>query len=260
MLKISLIGAGNVATCMAMQFSKNQSILIKEIYSQKIENASSLTKKIAQGTPINTLDFEKSEADIIIVAIKDDAIKTIINQLKLKKDTIIVHTSGSQSLSILENKSNNIGVFYPLQTFSKEKTVDFKKVNICIESNNEFVEKNLLILSQALEANSYFISSNQRQTLHIAAVFSCNFVNHLWTLSQLYLEKNNINFELLTPLLNETLEKALSIAPKNAQTGPAQRNDFKIIEKHLALLKENENMQNIYQLLTQSIIELKNKE
>ncbi|TAE48458.1 MAG: hypothetical protein EAY69_05060 [Cytophagales bacterium] len=99
MLKISLIGAGNVATHLAMQFSKNQSILIKEVYSQKIENASSLTKKIAQGTPINTLDFEKSEADIIIVAIKDDAIKTIINQLKLKKDTIIVHTSGSQSLS-----------------------------------------------------------------------------------------------------------------------------------------------------------------
>lgn len=254
MLKITFIGAGNVATHLALAFSKNKNILIEKIYSQNIENAMSLVQKIKQGEATNSLDFEKSEANIFIIAIKDDAFEDIFKKLKVKKETIILHTSGSHSLQILEGISENIGVFYPLQTFSKDKEIDFSSINICLEANNIKVLKIITDLNNELSANAVFLDSAQRKVLHISAVFSCNFVNHLWALSEKYLENHSIAFDLLAPLLKETLQKALSISPQKSQTGPAQRNDTKMIEKHLDLLNENQNMKNIYQILTESII------
>ncbi|TAE76019.1 MAG: DUF2520 domain-containing protein [Bacteroidetes bacterium] len=255
-MKISFIGAGNVATQFALEFSKHTSMSIEEVYSQNIENAHILVKKIKQGKAINSLNLYNSNANIIIISIKDDALENVISLLKVNENAIVVHTSGSQPLEILGVLTQNIGVFYPLQTFSKEKQIDFSLLNICIEGKTSAIQNILSSLAEILKAKISFIDSNQRKYLHIAAVFSCNFANHLWALSDEYLREKHISFDLLKPLLEETLEKALLISPKKAQTGPAKRNDTKIIDKHIKLLEENPNMQKIYQTITESIINL----
>ncbi len=257
LFKISFIGAGNVATQLALQFSKSKTIKIEEIYSQKIENAIQLVSKIGQGKAMDSLDLSDSLATFIVIAVKDDALKSVISNLKINPKTIVFHTSGSQPLEILEELTQNIGVFYPLQTFSKEKEIDFSSLNICIEAKDIKIKKNLSELCKIIKAKEVFIDSNQRKYLHIAAVFSCNFVNHLWALSDEYLSDKNLSFDLLKPLLEETLEKAFLISPKNAQTGPAKRNDTEIINKHLNLLNENPNLHRIYQMLTESILKFK---
>ncbi|MBX2842042.1 MAG: DUF2520 domain-containing protein [Flammeovirgaceae bacterium] len=252
--KIAFIGSGNVAWHLSQAFQKS-GFTITEVYSQKIENAKALCQKLDAGIPKNDLDFSESKAQLILLSIKDDALQELIKQLKLSKETqpIVAHTSGSQPLSIISNYFSNSGVFYPLQTFSKNKNIDLSSTPILVEGNDKGNEQRVLKLAQRISGNVELVDSKARESLHIAAVFACNFSNHLFTIAGEILNEKQLDFGLLKPLITETIQKSFTNSPHSGQTGPAIRKDEEIIQKHLMGLKENASYQQLYELLTRSI-------
>ncbi len=268
-MKVIFIGAGNVAWHLASLFSAKKDLQITHIWSRSKHNAEELKQKnndnnIEIHYSLNQLDFFKTDADLAILSIADNAFESVLSKLILPPTCILVHTSGSQPMEILKlanhNQIKNIGVFYPLQTFSKAKEVDFSSIPFCIEANTQEIEEKLINLAKQFSTKVFQVSSQDRSILHVAAVFACNFSNYLWTISETILKEKNLPFDMLKPLLEETLQKALEINPSNAQTGPAIRNDEKVIEKHLKMIKEmnqetnsNSNFGLIYKLITESI-------
>ncbi len=264
-MKTIFIGAGNVAWHLASLFSQKQDIKITHIWSRNRENAETLKQKLNDKNieishSVEQLDFSKTDADLAILSIADGAFESVLSKLILPKNCILTHTSGAQPMEMLKlaNQSSisNIGVFYPLQTFSKAKEVDFASIPFCIEASNKEIEEKLTSLAKQFSEKVFQVSSKDRSILHVAAVFACNFSNYLWTISEQILKEKNLPFDMLKPLLEETLQKALEINPSNAQTGPAVRNDKKVIEKHLEMIEEmnlNSNFTQIYKLMTESI-------
>ncbi|MCU0439607.1 MAG: DUF2520 domain-containing protein [Raineya sp.] len=253
-MKVAFVGAGNVAWHLAQAF-ENTHIAITEVYSRDIAHAELLCNKLTNATIKNDYNFTDSEADILLVSVSDDAISSVISQIQIPTKVIIAHTSGSVSMDVFKNKFENCGVFYPLQTFSKEKKLSIHKVPFCIEGANSFVTDTLKNLALKISQLVYDVNSEQRKTLHVGAIFACNFVNHLLALSKEILTNKSLDFNILKPLIEETIEKALSIEhPKDVQTGPAIRKDIKTIEKHLSYLNFDLSKQKIYQLLTESIM------
>ncbi|CAN0464989.1 unnamed protein product, partial [Phaeothamnion confervicola] len=197
-----------------------------------------------------------STSKIFIISVSDDAIQEVAQKLVLPDDAIVVHTSGSQPLSMLDDSgSQNMGVFYPLQTFTKAKKVDFKSVPIFIESESSEVEKALIKMGKAISGKVKRINSEERKALHIAAVFASNFTNHMLTIAKNLAKENDLDFEVLKPLIAETLNKSLEIGPEKSQTGPASRGDFEILERHMEFLKENPELAEIYKVISQHIID-----
>jgi predicted short-subunit dehydrogenase-like oxidoreductase (DUF2520 family) len=255
-MKISFIGAGNVAfhLAQALQDAGNQIITV---YSRKLQNATYLAEKLENVKAQDHLDFSTNEAELFIVALADNALPEVLPKLRLPQATILVHTSGSLPLVILENIQAigiNKGVFYPLQTFSKFKAMDFAEIPFCIEAEDLETEAILFDLAQSLSQKVSRVTSQQRRILHLAAVFACNFANHLWVIAQEILSKEKLSLDLLKPVIRETVEKALTTNPLDAQTGPARRKDTAVIETHLAMLEETVIRQEIYNLITQDII------
>lgn len=253
-MKVAFVGAGNVAWHLAQAF-ENAHVSVTEIYSRNISHAEALCKKLSGAVVKTDYNFSDSKADILVLAVSDDALPYISSQIHIPENTIVAHTSGSISMKIFENTFKNHGVFYPLQTFSKEKTLDITKVPFCIEGKNEFVTNILKTLASSISQSVYEVNSEQRKTLHVGAVFACNFVNHLLAISKDILTNKSLDFNILKPLIKETIEKALATEhPKDVQTGPAIRKDLKTIEKHLNYLDDDSKKQSIYQLLTESIM------
>ncbi|WP_291725479.1 Rossmann-like and DUF2520 domain-containing protein [Bernardetia sp.] len=268
-MNVIFIGAGNVAWHLASLFSEKENLEITHIWSRTKENAEILKEKIDKKSiqvyhSLEGLDFSKTDADLAILSIADNAFESVLSKLILPKNCILAHTSGSQPMQMLQKASQNvlgekiekIGVFYPLQTFSKAKQVDFSQIPFCIESNDKEIEEKLFTLAQECSEKVFKVSSKDRGILHVAAVFACNFSNYLWTISETILKEKKLPFDMLKPLLEETLQKALEINPSNAQTGPAIRNDKKVIEKHINMLEEmnlDDNFCQIYRLMTESI-------
>ncbi len=245
MIKIIILGGGNVAYHLTNELLQNDAVNVVQIYNRSIEkincfkNSASITNNLS----------EIKEADIYIIAVSDNAISELSSALNFK-DKLVVHTSGSMALEEIKSTSNK-GVFYLLQSFSKERKIDFSTIPICIEAENE---KDLLLLetlAKSISKNCYQINSDQRKSLHVAAVFVNNFVNHLYQIGQEICDQNKVPFEILLPLIKETANKITTLSPFEAQTGPAKRNDTKTIEKHIAMLTKNQ--QEIYTLLTKSI-------
>jgi predicted short-subunit dehydrogenase-like oxidoreductase (DUF2520 family) len=170
-----------------------------------------------------------------------------------------VHTSGSVPLETLSGISSNIGVFYPVQTLSFGKKVDFRHVPVCLEANDEENFSRLESLAQKISGKTYRLDSHQRSVLHMAAVFACNFTFHMYTLAADILKAEDIEPGILHSLIEETANKAVNVKPGTGQTGPAAREDMKVIEKHLELLKDNQQYADIYKLITDSIIRYKKK-
>lgn len=246
---VSFIGAGNVAWHLAKAL-KQAGINIVEICSQHLQSAQELATQVnAKAVTLNELN---NKSDLYIIAIADDAIVKVAGQVK-PKNGIVVHTSGSIGIDTLKICSNNIGVFYPLQTFSKQKNIDLKSVPFCIEGNNSSTEKSLIELASKISNNVNLINSNQRKQLHLAAVFACNFSNHCYQIADELLNSSGLKLDLLFPLIKETASKIETVAPKNAQTGPAIRHDEKVIQEHINLLKDHPDYQNLYKFVTQSI-------
>ncbi len=248
---IVLIGAGNVATQLGIAFYK-EGYVVSQVFSRTKKSAERLAKQL-NAQAIVDIKKLRTDASIYIIAVKDDAIATIAKKLKLKNQ-LVVHTSGTLSINVLKKTSKNIGVFYPLQTFSLEKNIDFKTVPICIEANNKNATALLHQFSTSISNDVQTINSDQRKIIHLAAVFACNFSNHLFTIAATILEKNNLSFNILKPLIQETADKIQLNAPSKMQTGPAIRGDKKTMDAQLKLLSSKKEYKQLYKLLSKDII------
>ncbi|MDR7212019.1 DUF2520 domain-containing protein [Flavobacterium piscis] len=246
MIQIALIGSGNVAQHLIKAFAKSEFIEIVQAFSRKKENLLHLL----DSDKITTDYSDLIEADLYIIAVTDDVINEVSKQIPFQKK-LVVHTSGTSSIEILDSK-NRKGVFYPLQTFSKNKAVDFSAIPICLETEDQgdyiILEKVAKYISNAV----FKINSEQRKALHVSAVFVNNFTNHLYQIGQEICAEHLVPFEILKPLIEETADKIKTLNPDEAQTGPAKRNDYGTIKAHLEYLT-NDNQKNIYKILTQSI-------
>ena len=215
-----------------------------------------------QGFAVNCISSRKEirkedlEADLIIIAVSDKAIEEVISKFRLENN-ILVHTSGTMDIDILRNSAKNYGVFYPLQTISKAIEVDFSNIPLCVEGSDENTFSLLNNFANKLSKKVYKISSSQRKDIHIAAVFANNFTNHLFGIAKQELEKKDIPFEILFPLIDQTIAKIKENTPFEVQTGPAKRGDNLIMESHKSRLGDDER--EIYKLLSEKIIK-KDKE
>jgi len=245
MIKIVLLGAGNLAYHLTNCLLNNKAIQVVQVYNRSLKKINYLKSK----TSITNNLSELKDADIYIIAVSDSAILDLSSKLNFKTK-LVVHTSGSVAMKELTSNSNK-GVFYLLQTFSKEREIDFSTIPICIEASEKKDLELLETLAKSISNNCFLINSEQRKNLHIAAVFVNNFVNHLYHLGNEICNENKVPFEILQPLIQETSNKIAELSPFEAQTGPAKRNDVKTIEKHKAMLTTNQ--QEIYTLLTKSI-------
>ncbi len=256
MTKVVIIGAGNLATQLALSLKRTDVTLI-QIYSRTEISAKALSE-LCQSSYTTDITKISTEADIYIYAVKDDALPKIIAQMPVTKG-LHIHTAGSVDITVFEGKKEDFGVFYPMQTFSKNKLVDFSKIPVFIEANTNGNLQTLHNFASQLSDNIINCDSKQRMALHLAAVFSCNFANHLFHIASNILQENKLDFKLMFPLINETIEKLQTLTPIEAQTGPAVRNDQTVISKHLEALKEMPNEQEIYRILSENILRLKKK-
>ncbi len=247
---ITLIGAGNVATHLGKAFL-NQGFNINEVYSKSLENAVLLASKL-NASACDKIEQLNSGSDAYLICIKDDFIVSIADLLPFKHK-LIAHTSGSIGLDVL-NQFENYGIFYPLQTFSKEVEVDIAEVPFCIEGANNETESMLMELGNSLSKSVYKINSEQRKKIHLAAVFACNFSNYMYTVSEDILSENDIDFDILKPLILETAKKIQDNTASSMQTGPAKRNDEAVIKNHIEMLADSKDYQDIYKIITNNII------
>lgn len=250
-MRIVFIGSGNVATHMAVAL-KNSGNEIVQIYSRTNANANKLAEKVAAES-VCELSRLNCDADLYIFSLKDDALSAVIKNMP-KTTGIWIHTAGSVPMNIFEERMQNgsCGVIYPLQTFSKERELDFSKVSLFVEGDSVDTEQILLSLAKSLSENVIVLDSENRKYLHLSAVFANNFSNHMYTLAYEILKKRGVPFNVLRPLITETAAKVMEMEPLKAQTGPAIRLDEKVINKHVELI-EDEQMKNIYSILSKSI-------
>ena len=255
-MRITIIGSGNVATHLSAAL-RNAGHRIVQVYSPNMQNAALLAYHVG-AEPIDTLDAIDADTNLFIIAVKDDAIASLVPQLS-RYGQVIAHTSGAVHLEAVQAYTELAGVFYPLQTFSKTKEVNFREVPLCIEGADEQIAKMLEGLARDLSNNVYRVNSAQRKVLHLAAVFACNFTNYLYAVSEDLLTANNMSFDMLRPLILETADKMRAHHPADVQTGPAIRNDDQTMEKHLLMLDKEPELRAIYNLLSQGIIKNNNK-
>jgi len=254
-MRITIIGSGNVATHLAAAF-KNAGHRLIQVYSRDMQNAALLAYHVG-AEAIDDLKQLNPETDLFVISVKDDAIAAIAAELT-RYQKLTVHTSGATDLQTLAAIIPKAGVFYPLQTFSKTKEVDFWTVPLCIEGANEEITWELEQLGQTISNNVNRISSIQRRVLHLAAVFACNFPNYLYDIARQLLEDDQMGFDLLKPLILETAQKIQDNLPADVQTGPAVREDEKTMAAHLQMLDNEPHLKQIYELLSQGIIKNKN--
>ena len=247
MTTIVFLGFGNVNFHLINTLYKHNKDSVIQVYNRSEIN---LNKEL-NNIPFTTDLSKIKEADLYIIGIPDDAIAAFSETLPLK-NKLVVHTSGSVSMEAL-SKRNRKGVFYPLQTFSKNREVNFNTIPICIEAKEEADLELLTNLGNSLSEKVVEIDSDERSKLHLAAVFVNNFVNHLYAIGDDILGNNELSFDLLHPLIEETASKVKTLSPSEVQTGPARRGDQKTIEKHLHLLKEGPESE-LYQQLTESLM------
>lgn len=246
MISVVILGAGNVATHLFKAFYNSETVNVVQWYNRHLQSIESFKNKVDVTDNLNDL----KEADVYIISVSDDAVAELSSQLPFE-NRLVVHTSGSVNVHDLDKKLRR-GVFYPLQTFSKAAEVDFSQVPICIEVLEKPDRSILKILAEAIGSAQYRINTEQRQTLHLAAVYVNNFTNQLYRIAHEISDSKSIDFDILKPLIMETAKKVQTMSPYMAQTGPAKRNDKKTIKRHLKLI-ENEEHKAIYKQLTASI-------
>jgi len=248
-MKIVFIGAGNLATRLSLAMQR-VGMQIGQVYSHTEASARQLATRL--GCPwTNDLSVLQEDGDLYVFSLKDTVLSDVISKVK-PNNGMWVHTAGSMPMSVFEGYAQRFGVLYPLQTFSKGRNVNFDVIPIFLEANTDKNADYLKNIASALSENVRFMSSEKRRSLHLAAVFACNFTNHIYTLSYKLLENESIPADVLLPLIDETVSKIHSMPPAAAQTGPAIRYDENVINKHLAML-DDPDMQAIYRLLSQSI-------
>lgn len=245
MKSIVLFGAGNLATHLFKAISRAENFEVVQVYNHNAGALEDFRDVVSTTTDLTRI----VPADIYLLAVKDEAILELAQKLH-PANALLAHTSGGTAIDVFSDFSR-AGVFYPLQTFSKTREIDFKNVPICIEAKNEADLEILGKMAGEISGNIFPVSSKQRRSLHVAAVFVSNFVNYLYTQGEEICKEHDLPFDILQPLILETAEKVTDLSPKQAQTGPAKRNDQSVINAHLELL--NPEQQQIYRVMTRSI-------
>lgn len=247
---IVIIGAGNVGTRLAIALQK-AGCQITQIAGRREDAVKSLASDLGCPWTLSSEEVIKRQ-DLYLLALPDQALDEILPRLGLS-DELIVHTSGSLPMEVLSPYSDNIGVFYPLQTFTRSRKIDLCEVPFMIEANRIDNEELLILLANKLSRNVKVANSEQRQAMHIGAVFASNFSNHMYDIANQLFNDYGFDFDLLAPLILETAKKAIEMGPRNAQTGPALRMDMKVIEKHLAMLRNRPEAYELYKRISENI-------
>ncbi|AVM51569.1 putative short-subunit dehydrogenase-like oxidoreductase (DUF2520 family) [Bacteroides zoogleoformans] len=251
-VSIVFIGAGNLATNLAKALYRNR-FRIVQIYSRTAGSAKLLAQTV-EADYTTELSCITTDAQLYIVSLKDAAFAELLTlMVRNKEKALWVHTAGSIPMSIWEGHVRRYGVFYPLQTFSKQREVNFKDIPVFIESNSEEDGLFLKGIASILSEKVYEVSSEQRKHLHLAAVFTCNFTNHMYALAAELLKKYRLPFHVLLPLIDETARKVHELDPLASQTGPAVRYDKNVIDEHMRMLADEPEIQVLYRLLSESI-------
>ena len=246
--RVVLIGSGNVATSLALAL--NGKCHLVQVYSRSMASAEALASRVgAQAT--NDLSQIVTDADIYVISVVDDAITRVLETCPARGG-LWVHTSGSTSIDVFKGKRTRYGVLYPMQSFSKSCPARMHEVHIFIEGCDSCATKEVKELAMLLTNNVHEITSTEREQLHVAAVFACNFANHMFTLSSEVLDEAGIPFDAMLPLIKTTIAKLDNLPPTQSQTGPAARGDVNVIERHLQSLSGDKH--DIYRLLSQSIL------
>lgn len=252
-LRTVIIGSGNVASAVAPALEKAGAIDVMQVYSPTARHAGLLAAKLAHAEPVSEPGDVAVGAELYLVAVKDDAIATLAGTFGMRGG-VWLHTSGGVDCRELAPVTADYGVFYPLQTFSKGVDVDFAGVPVFIEGSTVHAYAVAERLGRSLSEKVYQADGRRRSQLHAAAVFACNFTNHMWAIADDVLRRETgTDLTVLRPLLEETMRKALSMRPADGQTGPARRGDRGVIERHKSLLKPDEA--EIYELMSQHIMD-----
>ncbi|HAR74425.1 Rossmann-like and DUF2520 domain-containing protein [Empedobacter falsenii] len=248
MSSIVILGAGNVAFHLTRALIEN-TCNVRQIFNRTLEHA----REIGEANRISYTDkiSEIEKADIYIIASADSGIEEFSHYIPYD-DVLVVHTSGSSPMSVLKGDYRK-GVFYPLQTFSKERTMRYDNIPFFIEAENPEDLKKLNELGNRISNEVHELNFASRMQVHMTGVWANNFVNHLYYIAGNICEQNNVPFDVLLPLIQETANKVIEMSPKDAQTGPAKRGDQVIIDRHLEALQDDSRLLQIYQILTDSI-------
>lgn len=250
--KLAIIGAGNLATRVALELH-NKGVEIVQVYSRTVTSALTLARLIGCNYVTKTEKITP-DADIYLISVSDMAMAELLENVNFN-NKLVAHTAGSIPMTELKKFSNNYGVFYPLQTFSKFRDVNFNRIPFCIEANTKKNEETLMELASMISKDVRKITSEQRKQLHLAAVFVSNFTNHMYSIAGEIIQEKDLPFDILYPLISETASKVKSMTPRAAQTGPAARNDKNIMQEHIAMLNGKPKLKKLYNMISDSINE-----
>ena len=256
-MKIVLIGAGNLATHLGKALHAAGHDMV-QVFSRTMQSAETLAS-LLDAEPLTDMAQVRDDADVYIFSVKDSALEQLISQLCGGEKKVFLHTAGSMPMSVFREKALHYGVLYPMQTFSKQREVDFSIIPCFIEANDEFALKQIEGLAGQISHRVYQLSSEDRKYLHLSAVFACNFANHCYAASQELLQQHGIPFDVMLPLIDETAAKVHGMTPKEAQPGPAVRYDENVIGKQIRLLENQPYFQKIYDCMSKSIHELESE-
>ena len=258
-MKIILIGAGNLATHLGKAiFAAGHDVV--QVFSRMMQSATALASEVG-AQPVSDISAVRADADLYVVSVKDSALAELVPALCKGKETkVFLHTAGSIPMDVFRGMALHYGVLYPMQTFSKQREVDFSQIPCFIEANDEHALQQIGDVAHQVSSRVYHLASEDRKYLHLSAVFACNFVNHCYALSQEILKDHGIPFDVMLPLIDETAAKVHELDPKEAQTGPAVRYDENVLRAQGALLKSNPQMKDIYDRMSMSIHKLSIKE
>ncbi|MDY6318715.1 MAG: DUF2520 domain-containing protein [Prevotella sp.] len=251
-MRIVMIGAGNLATNLGKAL-QNAGHDIVQVYSRTWEHAQQLATIIG-GAATDDLDSIVDTADVYIFSLKDSALGDVVPKVsKGKAEKLMIHTAGSMPMSCFEGMAVHYGVLYPMQTFSKQREVDFRSIPCFIEGNDSLAKQNIRALAESISGRVYEMSSDDRRFLHLAAVWACNFTNHCYEVSAEILRKHDVPFDVMLPLIDETAAKVHGMGPIDAQTGPAVRFDDNVIRAQAAMMRDNPILKDLYERMSMSI-------
>ena len=250
LMKIVVIGSGNVAYHLIQAFSKAGATLF--VHARNKEALDSLQLEFPSITILSSYDLTDLDADLVLISVKDDVLNQVFEQYTYAPQTLVAHTSGTQSLTHT-GFHQNVGVFYPLQTFSRASVVRWNNTPLLIEASSEEAIQKLEQAAAILQAPYFETDAEQRKYIHLAAVLTSNFANHLLGKAATMLKEHSIDYHILQPLVEATIQKAFTKHPFEVQTGPAIRNDDSTVKKHLSLIQSDSLLQKIYSDITESI-------
>lgn len=251
---IAFIGAGNLAWHLAPEL-ENFGHKVSLVNNKSKKNAIALIDRLYSASFKKNLDFSKSDIDIVIIAVNDNYIEEIASEIIIPEHCCIIHTSGTQSMDILERSAAlHYGVLYPLQTYTKGVKASFKDTPVFVEGNGDYAYKLLRELTRKLSKQVYKLDSEQRSILHLSAVLASNFSNHMLTIAKSIMDKHDMSFDLLQNVVYSMVQKAFETGPENGQTGPAVREDLVTLEKHRKMLKDDRDLHKLYTLISNHII------